>query len=299
MHPVKSIAAAIALFALLVQSAPTMAASPQPTIYWLVWELSPEFIKKGDWAGKGYADKFLEYFTKHLPGYDHVIQWTNVRRWSQEALRPNRCSSHLWGHFYRDQLVYSKAYTFTPPHTLIFHKRFQEQLGPPGSVVSIAELLENPDLRLVTLPLFPNGKNKEARYPILRDYLEPHLDKPNYIQFGGLANEVNLLFLEKDRADYTIGYPSTVTAQVRSKGIQDNFIYYRIKEHQRYKKIYVACYGDAFGKQVIAKINAALTKEALSEFIDYHEEWNQRDPEFRRASEAFFLHGKTLDNVVD
>lgn len=286
------------LTALLVVATPLRAAE-KPPLTWFIWDLPPEFIKDGPWKNQGYADKFLKFFMDNLPGYQHGVQRVNVPRWGREVLKPNRCSAHLWGGFFPDKLLLSKPYSFTPPHRVIFHKRYQDRLGPPGTVLSLKDLLAQPDLILMTMRLNFNDEAKQSRYPVLYPYLAPYQGMTNLIERSGGQNAVNLELLGLNRADYTIGYPSTITTQRRINNLSDDYIAYRLKEHNLYKNVYVACLNDDFGRDVIKKVNALLTKETLMKFLSYHEEWNAQDPEFRRTTIEYFIEGKKLGNVIE
>ncbi|WP_020592315.1 hypothetical protein [Kiloniella laminariae] len=265
---------------------------------WFVWDLAPEFIQTGPWKNQGYADKFLDFFIKHLPEYEHSVRHVNIPRWSREVLLPNRCSAHLWGGFFPDQLLLSKPYSFTPPHVAIFHKRHQARIGPQGTMVSLAELLQQNDLTLVIMPLDFNDKARQSRYPVLYPYLAPYVGKVNLMERNGSENTINLALLGHGRADYTLGYPSTITTQKRINNLGDDYIAYRIKEHNLYKNVYVACKNDDFGKEVIEKVNRLLTEEILLKFLAYHEEWNDKDVEFRRTTIDYFIDKKKLANVI-
>jgi len=286
------------LFCLVIFSPPFYGKAKEQLI-WFAWELEPEFVTSGPLKGQGYADKFLSFFIDSLPEYDHKIQYVNVPRWSVEVLKPNRCSAHLWGGFFPDQLLLSKPYSFTPPHMVIFPKRLQNRIGPEGTVVSLKELLEQSDLTLQILPLTFNDNAEQSRYPVLHPYLAPYVGKPNLVEQYTTKNTINLRMLEQDRADYTIGYPTTVIAQQRTSNLSGDYITYSIKEHNLYKNVYVACKNDAFGRKVIDKINTILTKTTILKFLSYHEEWNNHDADFRRTTIDYFINGKDLENVIE
>lgn len=274
-------------------------AQSKDKLIWFIWDLPPEFVKSGPWKNQGYADKFLQFFIENLPNYDHKIQRVNIPRWSREAVKPNRCSAHLWGGFFPDRLLLSKPYSFTPPHVAIFHKRHEKNIGPKGTVVSLEKLLTEPDLTLVIMPLMIDEAAKQSRYPILSPFLFPYVGQANLIEQNSSKNIINLKFLNYGRADYTIGYPSTITTQKRLNGLNDDYIAYHIKEHRRYKNVYVACNNDDVGTDVIKKINLLLTDETLLKFLSYHEEWNNVDPDFRRTTIDYFIKGKKLHNVIE
>jgi len=264
-------------------------AQEKKTIYWLIWEQTPEYVKRGQYAGQGYADKALKFFSDNLPEYKHTIHRISVRRWEREAGKSQRCSPYLWNHFLKDKLTYSKAYTLSPPHSVIFLKQGNKVPAPPGSVLSLEKLLTNKDLALVTLPVYIDKENKEPRYPILHKYLAPYLGQRHLIELSHNVNEVDLNLLVRKRADYAIGYTTTVIAQQRDRGLGDWFVTYGLKEHQEFKTIHAACFGDAFGKEVIAKINGLLNQETLPQFLGFQEEWNGGSPAFRAAFEKRFL----------
>ncbi len=268
-------------------------------LIWYIWNHPPEFINTGPWKGKGYADKFLDFFIRHLPEYEHSIRPVNIPRWSREVLKPNRCSAHLWGGFFPDRLLLSKPYSFTPPHVAIFHKRHQDRIGPKGTVVSLEALLKQPDLKLMIMNVDFNREARQSRYPVLYPYLLPYVGQENLIEQYSTENTLDLDLLARGRADYTLAYPSTIRTQMRIKDLPDEYISYPLKEHNIYKNVYVACLNDDFGQEVIRKINALLTEETLLEFLSYHEEWNDADPDFRKNAIDYFIKKMPLDNVIE
>ncbi len=272
--------------------------SKEPLL-WFVWDLPPEFIKSGSWKNQGYADQFLQFFIKNLPEYDHTIQHVNVPRWSREILGDNRCTAHLWGGFFPDILLLSKPYSFTPPHVAIFHKRHQSRIGPKGTTVSIEKLLRETDLTLMTMRLNFSDVAKQSRYPVLHSYLAPYVGKSNLIEQSSKTNVVDLRLLKFGRADYTLGYPSTIMTQRRINNLGDEYIAYHLKEHNLYKNVYVACKQNEFGRKVIKKINNLLTDETLLKFLSFHQKWNGGDEEFRRTAIDYFIKKKKLGNVVE
>jgi len=268
-------------------------------LIWFIWDLPPEFIKSGKWANQGYGDKFLKYFMDRMPNYDHKIQRVNIPRWGTEVLKPNRCSAHLWGGFFPDQLILSKPYSFTPPHVLIFPKHMEREIGPAGSSVAIQDLLKNDDLKLMVQRINFNNDAKQSRYPVLYPWLKPYLGQKNLIELSGGRNDIDLRLLNRGRADYTIGYPTTVTTQKRVYGIEGEFVTYNIREHFIFKNIYVACKNTDFGHKVIQRVNEIITYDALKTFLSYHEEWNNNDPYFRQVYHDYFFNKTGPGNVLD
>jgi len=275
-------------------------AQSKETIHWLIWDLPPEFIKNGPYAYQGYADKFLKTFTDHLSDYNHHIDRVNVPRWSTEVLRPKRCSAHLWGGFFKDKITLSKPYTFTPPHVAIFHKRNAHLIGQAGTEISLEELLKQENLKLMTMRLEFNQDAGQSRYPVLYPYLKPYIGSPNLIEQSDGRNVVDLRLLKRERADYTLGYPYTILTQQRTVGLPDDeYVSYPLKEHNLYKKVYVACNNDEFGNKIIKRLNGILTKDTLRKFLSYHDEWNQENSRFHQTYIDYFINEIPLENVID
>ncbi len=225
----------------------------KPTVNWLIWELAPEFIRSGDYAGKGYADQFLAYFKKAFPEYQHRNHWVSIKRWRHELKNDYTCTPHVWSGFGEGFLHYSKPYTLTPPMGILAHRRNQRRLGEPGSIISLQKILAVEDLTLIILPLMSGTDNRQSRYPHLDQYLQPYIGKKNLYELSYGANEVNLKMLDRDRAQYTLTYPTTAATNVKIKGIENSYVFYNIEEYPYYKKIYVACRDSEFGRKMVKK----------------------------------------------
>lgn len=258
-------------------------------ISWLVWELAPEFIAKGELQGQGYADKFLQTFIKNLPEYEHEIVWLNTRRWFRESGKPNRCTPHIWKQFKFHEQFYSKAYTLTPPHGILIHERNRHKFTIQNDSVSIQELLKDDSLTL-TVPIF-RYKKEGSRYPVLYPYFEPYIDKKNLQEVISNTNEISPVFLDKNRSDYLIAYPTTATAYSRINKKTNQYLFYPIKEDPFYKTIHVACFNNALGQTVIHKINKMIDYKMQETFLQYHEEWNNKNPQFRQKYIDYFIQG--------
>ncbi|MEX0299589.1 MAG: hypothetical protein AB3N28_11015 [Kordiimonas sp.] len=290
---------ALLMIAFALPGATAQTKENRETLIWFVWNLPPEFIPDGKWKGQGYADKFLAFFIKNLPEYNHKIEFVNVARWSREALEPNRCTAHLWGGFFPDQLILSEPYTVTPPQVGIFPAKVQEQFGPPNTRISLKHLLKDTYLMIAIISLDLDEGALQSRYPILHPLLAPYVNTPKIIEQNSNLNVPSLKLLDYGRADYLIGYPSTITAQKRVFGFERDYVAYYFEEHHFYKKIYAACSKTSAGQKVINRVNSLLTEDTHREFLSYHEEWNMGDPEFRRTIIDYFINKKPLTNVVD
>ncbi|MBF0381522.1 MAG: hypothetical protein HQL69_10920 [Magnetococcales bacterium] len=278
----KNIALILLLISVLLINIPVTAHSQdnkKKSITWLIWELSPEYIRTGPMKGRGFADQYLDYFIKHLPDFNHNITWTSIPRFHREALLAGRCTPHIWGHFYPNQFAYSKPYTLTPPHVAIFHKSYEKRLGPPGTILSFVDLLGREKFTLMT----PKHYEDQRRYPILHPYILPYIGSKQIKQMPHSANEVDLRLIARGRADFSLGYPTTIGAQKIDRGIKGDFIAYDLKEHQTYNNIHVGCFGDAQGREVIAKIDKMFNPAMLESFLKLYEKWNARHPKFRKT----------------
>jgi len=259
------------------------------SIKWLIWELNPEFIHHGKQAQQGYADKFLKTFIKKLPEYNHTIIWLNTKRWFKESSKYGSCTPHIWKRFKLDDQYYSEPYTLTSPHGILIHKKNVGKFGEEGDILSLENILKDNSLML-TVPLV-KYKDMGSRYPILYKYFKPYIGEKNVQEITTNANEINPKMLDKNRTDYLIAYPTTAQSFARINNEKNNYIFYSIKEDPYYKKIYVSCDKSSLGKEVIEKINTLFTQELYEEFLSYHEEWNNKNPQFRKKYTDYFIKG--------
>lgn len=283
----------LALFLLLTFSVQAFA---KEEIRWLIWELNPEFIAKGKEKGQGYADKFLQTFIEKLPEYKHTIVWLNTRRWFLESSKKGRCTPHIWKRFKLDEQYYSDAYTLTPPHGILIHKKNQKRFGELDSILSLKAILNDTNLTLA-VPIF-RYKKEASRYPILYKYFEPHIGKNHLKEVTTSSNETSPRMLDTNRADYLIAYPTTATAYSRINEKENNYLFYTIKEDPYYKKIHVSCDKSTLGKEVIEKINQFITPELHHKFLSFHEEWNDKNPQFRQTYIDYFINSNNNGTVI-
>jgi len=264
-------------------------------INWLVWDLSPEFIKEGKYQNQGFADNILEYFQRNLPQYKHRKVWVNTRRWGVENKKQQSCTPHVWGHF--ENQLYSKPYTFTEPYGIVVHKNKQHLFGIPGSTLSLVELLNNNKLVLALMPLYPvDGKG--SRYPQLVSYLTPFKDNKNLLFIGSGVNEVNLKLLSSNKADYALSFSSNVSSQIRINQLSDEFVFYPLKENQLYKKIHVSCAVSSQGEKVIKDINNLINEDFFKFVYQQTKQWNN-NPKFLSAIHEHYLQSKNLPNIIE
>jgi len=130
-----------------------------------------------------------------------------------------------------------------------------------------------------------DADEKQTRYPVLHKYIASHVDAENVWILKHTTNETDLRLIERDRGDYALGYPTSIVAQQRDRGVGSGFITYGIKEHQEYKPVHVSCFGDAFGREVISKINDLLTPTSLRKLLSFTEEWNGKSEIYRKKVE--------------
>ncbi len=264
-------------------------AAAKPSIRWLTWDFEPDFVQSGIYQGEGYGDKLLSRLQTLLPEYSHTQRIVNSKRWAVEAQKPNTCSPLLWLGFLPGKIVYSKTYGMTPPYVVVAHEKNTHLIGNPGDKISLVELLKRPNLTLGVLPVYMDKEQANTRYPILHSYLKPYLNTDRVKEFGGGANQLNLSLLDANRVDYLIENPLTAPTSAKLNSEKNRFVNYQLKEHGVYKEIAIACTNDAFGREVISKLNPYITLEFIKEFLAYMEEWNEKNTAFRNAVLQHFL----------
>lgn len=293
---------------LLLILLPTAVKADQ-TIRWLIWDFKPDYIVNGEFQGQGYGDKLLARLKGILPEYKHQEQLVNSKRWAVEAQRANTCTPLLWQGFLPGKIVYTRAYGVTAPYVAVVHedkahlvKEYlvaEPERGRVGGTISLATLLAKTKLRLGVLPIYMDGEENNARYPLLHPYIKPYLGTDKVKEFGGTKNQLNLRLLDSNRVDYVIENPITAPTTSKLNNERNKYLNFRLTEENAHKKIAVACTNDEFGRKVTDKVNAHITPQFSVEFLEYMEEWNGHDPLFRETVLDYFVKGVETPNVID
>jgi|GEM_PF-1680583 len=268
-------------------------------VIWLKYSSPSIYNRVGNYAGQGAGDKIVKYFQNQMPEYDHEVRWATSKRVVKELPKDGRCSANLWLHFLPELIYYSKPYSTISPYGIVIHKKNQHLFGKKGDVLSLEALLKNPSLTLGTLSIYSSTGKTNTRYPILHKYLSPYIGQKNLYEYVGTENLLSPKFLEYDRLHYILQFPEYISVQEKINHVQNDFIFYKIKEHNLYKKVAAACSNTPFGREIIGKINTALTPETIKQFLEYIQEWNGDDPIYRKKMINYYLKEQKDPDIVN
>jgi len=269
------------------------------TITWVKWKLAPEYIDIGEYAGKGYLDKFLVYVTERMPEYDHDIKFLTLNSLDRAWDLGHTCSLHLWLGYWPQKIIYSNPYGFTPRFGIVTKSdsALALELGVRKSV-SLHYLLNNTDYKLGILPFYFRG-SENSRYPLLKDIIRPHLMTDKVRQFTNSRNEMSVNYLVNDRADYVVRMRITHYSELVIEDIPDNYRFFLIEEGMNYKKVASACSNTVFGKKVIKRINSFIDDDFYMTYLRLRQEWDNDNVLFEKTYNRYFIDNIPNEKVTN
>lgn len=86
--------------------------------------------------------------------------------------------------------------------------------------------------------------------------------------------QVNLKMLTGRRIDYTLGWPSQPVVEEKLNHLENNFLFYNIKEDQNYLYVGVSCSDCEQGRMVIDRVNTLFSdRDALLNILSFVKQW--------------------------
>lgn len=268
-------------------------AQEKETIRWLMWKQVPNFIVEGKFKGQGIADTFTKTLQDKLPQYNHVNVMSNTRRYQRLIREENVCVARAWivpGS--RSFRIHSRPMSLSPPTGIQILKSKQHLFGDPGEVLSLEELLANPELKL--------GYLEGMTYPKkVHDLIEQYRGKKN-VYFSSInAVEFDLKLLTRNRLDYFFGFPGQATVDAKMKDIPNQYQFYNIKEIDKFVSLHTHCSNTPFGEKVMAEVNKVITTEMLLEQLAVVEKWNGKNKQYRDVFMGYIIKQNPNELVVD
>jgi len=256
-------------------------AEDKPTLRWLVWDQVPNYILRGPFAGQGAGGLLTKALQDQLPQYHHVNVESNAQRYLHLIREENVCVAWAWivpGS--NDYRVHSRPVSLAPRTGIQVLKEKQSLFGPPGTSLSLANLLRQPTLRLGYL----KGMSYSKR---VQDLLEQYRDSHYVYPTSGSSVEFKLTMLDRGRVDYFFGFGAQSIYDAEIKGIENKYQFYSLDEMALYTSMHSHCSNTAFGKTAMRSIKRLLTDELLLEHLARIERWYGDDKEYR---EVFMRH---------
>jgi len=275
-----------------VFSVPAFAQEKQ-TIRWLGWEQTPNFITKGQFVGQGLGDSFTKALQLKLPQYNHENLISNTRRYNRLIREENVCVAWSWiipgSNAYRK---HSRPVSLAPPTGILTLKTKQDLFGKPGEVLSLAKLLQKPNITLGYLEEMSYSKK-------VNDLLEQYRGKEN-IYFSSRGEvEFALTMLDRNRLDYFFAFSTQAIFDAEVKGIPNKYQFYNIEEIQMYSSLHSHCSKTPFGIKVMAAIDKVLTNEMLMDQLAVVERWYGKNKKYREVFMEYVIRQKPSQFVTN
>ena len=253
---------------LLAWGCAAQAASPQQDapergrIVWSVIDWPPYMILKDGHApasaqdlGVGVADRMLAELIPLLPQYQHEFQASNSQRlWPAMQRGQNTCYPMAAKSAERQAFAYFTPSSLLAPQSLVFHAKQREALAGSGNPVSLVKLMrEHPEQGLL-LEQRAYGAQLDALIAVHGQGLKREL-----MAKGGTL----LRPLSAGLFGYTLEYPIVIEYAKRQGDLAGAVETASIAEAQDWVPGHIACTRNAWGRQAIADIDAAIRKASL------------------------------------
>jgi len=256
-----------AAFFIAIIMAPAMLSAGE-SITWVEADFPPVWILKGPDKGNGILDGLISIYEKNLPDYEHHHVTANITRiLSMMKEGQNVCHAGILKSPDRENFVYfSIPNCITNLHGIVVKKSRINALFGNNKSVSLESLLKNTNLK--------PGVSKSNSYGATIDkLLEKYKEKSAILFRSGQDNHMGLLrMLKEERIDYMIGYPWEITYIESRMDLHDEIAVVDIEEldGQQWIVSYVGCTKNEWGRQVIEKLDAVLTRVRASDEYLFH-----------------------------
>ncbi len=247
------------------------------TITWLTWEQVPHYIFQGNFKGQGIADTITAELQKKLPQYNHQNLKSNARRYWKLIKKEKVCVAWAWivpgSTEYR---IHSRPVSIVAPMGIQTLKSKQSLFGKPGQTLSLAKLLENPEIKIGFLGDMVYSKE-------VHNLLDRYKGKSNVLLSSTSGVEFPLEMLDRGRVDYFIGMPHQAIADAIMNNKPNKYQFYNISEMNIYTSMYTHCSKTPFGEKLMRQINQILSDDFLMEHLSVVENWNGKNKQYREV----------------
>lgn len=223
------------------------------TIYWQTYHRPPGIIKEGTEQGSGFVEKALKLIIKEMPEYKHEFPIASLTRaLTNIKLHKNVCHPALYKTKERQEYVaYSEATIINPGNRVIARKGTLDEIAE-GNYIDLKKLLSSQKYAFSLI-------KKRSYGQVVDDKISKHLTDSKSQLLA--STELGTLFhmVERRRVDFTIAFPFELNYFIEKNKIKDDvFVSYYIKDIPKFTLGYVACPKNAWGKEVINKVNRVL-----------------------------------------
>lgn len=279
----------LALILLLATVGPGNAAEK---LRWLKWDQVPTYIYTGALRGRGTGDQMLERFIAALPDYDHQIVDVNMPRYHREIVKPNTCVALAWYTSLEAHLVRTRPHSLGPAAGVYMRRDHHHRFGAPGRVLSLKELIRNPDLHLGGLAQFYYSLKVD-------ELLRRHGDQPNVTLLKPDEIAVSFRLLDYGRVDYFFGWYAQLVDLRANGGAADDYMFHPLEEAQEYVRYYAHCQDDARGRAVIAQLNELMDENFLTWVREEYALWVHQPKAYRQIFDQHIIKRQDHPLVTD
>lgn len=228
------------------------------TIYWQTYHRPPGIIKTGHDQGSGFVEKALRLITQNMPEYRHKYPIASLTRaLTDMKLDKNVCHPALYKTTERSKYtVFSNASVINPGNRIIALKGTLDHLAD-GNYIDLEKLLDQQTHSFSLIKERSYGQEVD-------DKIREHLSDKQSQLLDSTDLATIFQMVQKKRVDFTIAFPFELNYFIEKNKINsDVFASYYIKNIPQFTLGYVACPNNAWGKEVIQKVNLVLSKTKL------------------------------------
>jgi len=247
--PAKNYIHTILLLSLLLP----FASFSKDVIYWQTYHRPPGIIKIGPEQGEGFVQKVLDLIIERMPEYVHKMPLASIGR----AILDMKAGKHVChpALFITPErkkfMVFSDASMVNPSNRIIAKQGVLDAYLKDGNVDFEAVLKSD----LFTFALVNERSYTESIDAIFEKYA--NADKVQLISNTDLSSIFQLIHL--NRVDLSILYPFELEYFLQHTAIpRESLVSYRINGVEPFNSGSIACPDNAWGKQVIKRVNAVL-----------------------------------------
>jgi len=225
-------------------------------IIWPYICFNPLYICENEKLVDGSAYQILKMIWKRIPGYEHELRLSPVKRILEDAKSGEK--PLFYGMYQTPDrekyLHFSLPCRISTPTFVIIRKAEKEKFGKENEI-SLKYLLEKTNFKFLILNAIRFGAG-------IDEILIKHKQSPNVMVEYDTTNMgiKSLKLLLNKRVDYILSLNGT-PYDANKLGVSDQLAYYQIKEEPNYKVGYIIAPKTDWGVQIIMQVNDILKKE--------------------------------------
>lgn len=272
---------AASCFLICLVSSYARAEEQKPQLDWAATDFPPFMILEGPAKGQGVWDELSRVVQANLPDFEHVdVKMTNSRFMEELKDGKNLCKIYFFKTPEREKYLYYSipAVVFLTNHVVMRRETYEEMRKPDR--IDLNELLVDQRFR--------GGFTINRSYALDMDTVIAANRNAPHLTFMVADNTSYFKMMAEGRLDYILDFPVAVAYWSKVLGLDpDRFVSVPIVSSTMYTTTYVVCTKNAWGAQLIDRINAILRKEIPTKhYLEMVTRWY--DPQDRAQLETYY-----------